>query len=107
MKISDDKPTQDLLQYIKQAPDNQRVTPSEINVNKNSSLSRERVEFSGKASDLNKIREIVRKTPDIRTEKVELLREKIASGSYNVSSQEIADKMIREYLLEDTLKIQL
>ncbi len=107
MKISDDKSTQDLLQYIKQAPGNQRLTPSEINVNKNSNLSEERVEISGKASDLNKIREIVRKTPDIRAEKVGLLKEQIASGSYNVSSQEIADKMLREYLLEDTLKIQL
>ncbi len=107
MKISDDKPTQDLLQYIKQAPGNQRLAPSEINVNKNSNLSEERVEISGKASDLNKIRELVRKTPDIRAEKVELLKGKIASGSYNVSSQEIADKMLREYLLEETLKIQL
>ena len=105
MKISDDKPTQDLLQYIKQAPDTQKATPSEINVNKNSNLSKEGVDISGKASDLNKIREIVQGTPDIRAEKVDLLKEKIASGSYNVSSQEIADKMLREHLLEDTLKI--
>ena len=107
MKISDNKSTQDLLQYITQAPDVQRVTPSSINANKNSDLSGERVEISGKASDLHKIREIVRKTPDVRAEKVELLKEKIASGSYNVSSHEIADKMLRESLLEDALKIQL
>ncbi len=107
MKISDDKSTQDLLQYIKQLPDTQKVTPSEINANKNRQLSGEKVEISGKASDLNKIGEIVRKTPDIRAEKVELLRGKIASGSYTVSGQEIADKMLREYLLEDALNIQL
>jgi len=106
MKISDDKSTQDLLQYIKQSPDTQKVTPSEINANKNRHLSGEKVEISGKASDLNKIGEIVRKTPDIRAEKVELLRGKIASGSYTVSGQEIADKMLREYLLEDALNIQ-
>jgi len=107
MKISDKKPTQDLLQYIKQVPENQRITPSEGNSNKNSRLSEEKVELSEKASDLKKIRDIVQKTPDIRTEKVELLREKIASGSYNVSSQETADKMLREHLLDDTLNIQL
>jgi len=90
MKISDDKSTQDLLQYIKHAPDTQKATPSEIKVNKNSSIPVEKVDISGKAGDLNRIGEIVRKTPDIRAEKVELLKEKIASGSYNVSSQEIS-----------------
>jgi negative regulator of flagellin synthesis FlgM len=107
MKISDDKSTQDLSQYIKQTPDTQKATPSQINANKNRYLSGEKVAISEKAGDLNKIGEIVRKTPDVRTEKVELLREKIVSGSYNVSGQEIADKMLREYLLEDALNIQI
>ena len=89
--------------YIKQAPETQKSTSSETNDNKNGSLSEEKVELSKRASDLNTIRDIVQKTPDIRAEKVALLREKIASGSYTISSQEIADKMLREYLLEDTL----
>ena len=67
-------------------------------------LSGEKVELSERASYLNKIREIVQKTPDIREEKVTLLREKIASGSYNVSGQEIAGKMIRESLVEEVFK---
>ena len=62
------------------------------------------MQLSRKASDLNKVREIIQKTPDIREERIALLKEKIASGSYNVSGQEIAGKMLREHLLEDTLK---
>ena len=104
MKISDDKSTQDLTNYIRKTLDQRKVVHLEANNFRNKSISEERVELSRKASDINRIREIVRKTPDIRGEKVALLREKIASGNYNVSGQEIADKMLREHLLEDTLK---
>ena len=104
MKISDDKPTQDLTNYIRKTLAQRKVIHLEANNFKNQSISEERVELSRKASDLNRIREIVQKTPDIRGERVALLREKIASGSYNVSGQEIAGKMLREHLLEDTLK---
>ena len=107
MKISDDKPTQDLINYVKQTPDQQKVTPLDVQTTKNQQLTGEKVEISKKASDLNKISDIIQKTPDVREEKVALLREKIASGSYSVSSQEIADKMLRESLLEDTLRITL
>jgi len=104
MKISDDKSTQDLTNYIRKTLDQRKVVHLEANNFKNKSIPKERVELSRKATDFNSIREIVRKTPDIRGEKVALLREKIASGNYNVSGQKIADKMLREHLLEDTLK---
>ena len=104
MKISDDKPTQELINYVKQTPDHQKVTPLDVNTHKNERLSEGRVELSKKASDLNKITNIIQKTPDVREEKVALLREKIASGIYNISGQEIADKMLKEFLLEDVLK---
>lgn len=104
MKISDDKPTQDLINYIKQTSDHQKVKPLNLHTPKKEQLSGERVEISKKASDLNKISGEIQKTPDIREEKVALLREKIASGSYHINSQEIADKMLREFLLEDVLK---
>ena len=104
MKISDDKSTQDLTNYIRKTLDQRKVIHLEANNFRNKSISEERVELSRKAIDINRIREIVQKTPDIRGERVALLREKIASGNYNVSGQEIADKMLREHLLEDALK---
>ena len=64
----------------------------------------ERVSLSRKASDINKIREIIQKTPDVRADKVALLRKKIADGDYGVNGKDIADKMLREFLLEDLLK---
>ena len=35
--------------------------------------------------------------PDIREEKVAALKEQIASGSYNVSAQEIADSVVSKF----------
>ena len=105
MKISDDKKNQNIINYTKHVSNNQKVTPLKENGNKNGQLSGEKVDLSEKGSYLNKIREIVQKTPDIREEKVTLLREKIAAGSYNVSGQEIAGKMLNESLVEDVLKI--
>ena len=99
MKISDDKSAQDLSNYIRKTLDQRKVIHLEASNFKNKSISEEKVELSRKASDLNRIREIVQKTPDIREEKVALLREKIASGNYDVSSQEIAEKMLKEHLL--------
>jgi len=104
MKISDDKSTQDLTNYIRKTLDQRKVIHLDANNFKNKSISEERVELSRKASDINRIKEIVQKTPDIRGERVALLREEIDSGNYNVSGQEIADKMLREHLLEDALK---
>lgn len=103
MKISDDKSTHELTNYIRKTIEQRKIIHLNANNINNKRVSEERVELSSKAFDLNRIREIVQKTPDIRADKVALLREKIASGSYRISSQEIADKMLREHLLEDTL----
>jgi len=54
--------------------------------------------------DLRKIREAVEKAPDIREEKVALIKKMIASGEYSVQAREIADKMIQEFLLDDSPK---
>jgi len=104
MKISEDKTIQDLIKNIKQIPDHQKVKCINIDTRKNKKISEERVELSKKASGLNKISRIIQKTPDIREEKVALLRKKIASGNYSISGKKIADKMIKEFLLEDVLK---
>lgn len=62
------------------------------------------VRISSKAYDLNKIKELIRTAPDIRKEKVALLKRKIASGEYSADARKVAEKMIKEFLLDDALK---
>jgi negative regulator of flagellin synthesis FlgM len=103
MKISDNKPTIDLINQIKHPPGQEKVISLEKKSNKREALAQETVEISQKASDLNKIRDMVQKTPEVREEKVAFLREKIASGNYKIKSQEIAGNMLREFLLEEVV----
>lgn len=52
------------------------------------------------SQELDKIYEILDRTPDIRWERIIPLKELISSGQYNVPAELIAEKMIQEFLLE-------
>ena len=104
MKISDDLPTLDKSSVSTKTADQGKVVPLKVSNNRHDQRGEERVSLSRKASDINKIRDIIQKTPDVRADKVALLRKKIADGDYGVNGKDIADKMLREFLLEDLLK---
>ena len=104
MKISDDLPTLDKSSVSTKKTDQGKVVPLKVSNDRHDQRGEERVSLSQKASDIKKIRAIVEKTPDVRTDKVALLRKKIADGDYTVKGKDIADKMLKEFLLEDLLK---
>lgn len=56
------------------------------------------VEISERAKRIQGILDVVKATPDIRTEKVENLKKEIQEGRYNVSSDKIAQKILEEIL---------
>ena len=60
----------------------------------------DKVELSSLAKDVSKARAEVDRTPDIRTEKVESLKEKVHSGEYKVDPDKVAQKMVDEHLSE-------
>ena len=53
---------------------------------------------------LSKARESIRNTPDIRTDRVEAVKQKIRSGAFKVDPERLASKMIAESLREDIEK---
>lgn len=60
----------------------------------------DKVELSSLAKDVSKARTEVDRTPDIRTEKVESLKEKVSSGEYKVDPDKVAQKIVDEHLSE-------
>ena len=56
----------------------------------------DQVSISGKSRDMQKLRAVIADTPDVREDKVAELREKIASGRYQVSAREIAKSILDE-----------
>ncbi len=55
---------------------------------------KDEVELSGTARDFQAVYKVLSTTPSIREDKVNEIKEKISSGTYNVSSEEVADKIL-------------
>jgi negative regulator of flagellin synthesis FlgM len=57
-----------------------------------------RPEISAKAKEFSKAKEVANKAPDVREDKISELKKKIAAGTYQVSADAIADKMVDEHI---------
>lgn len=60
------------------------------------SPSKDRVDISERAKDAARLMEEIKAIPDIRTEKVDELREAIKSGRYRIDSVKLAEKILKE-----------
>lgn len=61
------------------------------------------VDLSFSQADLRKVKELVKKLPDVRLDKIESLAKEIEAGTYNVDPTQVADKMMGR-LVADKLK---
>ena len=60
----------------------------------------EQIAISSKAKDIQQATKAVNDTPDIRIEKVERIKEQISNGNYHVSSDELAEKVLKNMITE-------
>lgn len=65
-------------------------------VSKNDSLV-----LSGRAQELNFAKEQVLKSPEVRADKIRELKKQIEEGNYQVSWDEVAEKMIGRSLVDE------
>jgi negative regulator of flagellin synthesis FlgM len=63
-------------------------------------VATERVDLSARAKDIQQIKQILDQTPDVREKTIEELKRQIESGSYTINPSGIADKMLRESLID-------
>ncbi len=59
--------------------------------------SADKVEISSEARDFQAVLNAIKLTPDVREEKVDEIKKKIDSGTYNISGRDVVEKLIREY----------
>jgi flagellar biosynthesis anti-sigma factor FlgM len=59
-------------------------------------IESDKVELSSKVRDLKEMQMKTMSFPDIRPEKVEQIKMKLDSGTYNISPGEIAERLIEE-----------
>ena len=56
----------------------------------------DKLEFSNRGTEVGKLVEQIKSLPDSREERVNALREQVASGNYNPPSLDIADAILRD-----------
>jgi negative regulator of flagellin synthesis FlgM len=101
MKIPDSHQDANLVQYIQQ---NGKVGPAERNsaapATQNQVPTEDKVDLSSQSKEMNKISETLEAAPDVRAEKVDALKKQVESGQYQVNSDAVAEKMIKEFLFD-------
>lgn len=58
--------------------------------------------ISTSAQEVQQVKKLVNQLPDIREDRVRALKAQVESGTYHVSSEEIADLIIRRTLADNT-----
>ncbi len=65
---------------------------------KNQGMRQDRVELCTRKTEIAKLNKAVETMPDVRSEKVTALRQRISEGTYMVDGASVADKMLRHYM---------
>lgn len=87
MKINNNNIRKMLKTYNTQPKDNK--------INKADRLKkRDKIALSTKGKDYQMAMEAIKNVPDIRQDKVDEIKKKVNSGTYNIDAEEIAEKMI-------------
>jgi len=63
----------------------------------------DKVQLSSGSKDVQKMKEILNQTPEMRMEMIESLKQEINAGTYKVDSREIADRMLDDLLSSEIL----
>lgn len=61
----------------------------------------DRIELSVRSREVQHLDEMIRSTPDVRTDRVEQIKSALQDGTYNVKAEMIADKIIGGSILDD------
>jgi negative regulator of flagellin synthesis FlgM len=101
MKIQDIAQKAQILQYVNQQTKVNAADQSPINPQtKVQSQVGDRVDLSPSFRMIKKIEEVALSAPDVRAEKVAALKKKVESGTYQVNSDALAGKMLKDSILE-------
>ena len=76
-----------------------QVNSTRKKTEKSSGYSKDSVEISSFGRDIQIAKQAVAQTEDIRTEKIQQLKNSIANGTYNVPMSVLADKLLNGFTI--------
>jgi flagellar biosynthesis anti-sigma factor FlgM len=101
MKIQETTQKAQVLQYVNQQTKLNTTDQSTVNPEpKVQTQVGDRVDLSPTFRMIKKIEEVALSAPDTRADKVAALKKRVESGTYQVNSDEVAGKMLKEFLIE-------
>jgi len=101
MKISEIKPQADTTQYIDQAQKSKQPEKNQVSQSPDTtSQQTDKVDLSDQSKEMKKIYTAQQMAPDIRTDKVNEVKKAVEENRYQVDSNTVAEKMIRESIFE-------
>jgi negative regulator of flagellin synthesis FlgM len=100
MKVSDIKDTSAQMIQQYQRNDNYAAASADKQVNSAAVRPEEKVDLSTKAKEIQQAKVELAKLPDVREEKVQEIKSQVDKGTYNVSGEKIADKMVKESIVD-------
>ena len=99
MKVNPDKssPAVDPSRRTKTAP----PQPKPADQASKRPASADHLELSPRAKEIRRAAQVLARTPDTRDAKVRALQQAVQSGTYNVTPEQIAEKILKEDVLEE------
>ncbi len=99
MKISDVKDLSSQMVQQYQKNDNYVVNSDKQNAGA-ATITEEKVNLSTQAKDIQQIKNTLSQLPDVREEKIQEIKSQVEKGTYNVSGEDIAGKMVGESIVD-------
>jgi negative regulator of flagellin synthesis FlgM len=90
--------------YVNQVQSKQKADAVEENAARQQGAKADTVVISDAARRIQEAQAELRSLPDVRSDKVAELKNRIENGTYEIKPEAVADKMIRESLLNDLFK---
>jgi len=102
MEITPNDNTINIDAYVNNINDKQKAENTSDKAEKNVAKT-DTVNISDAAKEIQEVRKELDNIPEVRAEKVEQLKNQIENGTYEIKSEEIAEKMLKDSLLNDLL----
>lgn len=100
MEINPTDNTINIDAYINNISDKHKAENTSDKAEKNAAKT-DTVHISDAAKEIQEVRKELDNIPDVRADKVEQLKNQIENGTYEIKSEEIAEKMLKDSLLND------
>ena len=100
MKIEGENSYIKLDAYLNNVKD-KKITDTSAKVVHTEAVKEDKVVLSPEVKEFQRAKRLIGSIPDIRDEKVDMIKKELEAGTYRIDGKKIAHKMIKESLLNE------